>query len=85
MSMIENTEKVDTCQLEIQKRGTPVEEPFSNSPEERTIFWCFALQFLDRAPCCSAYPNRKVVKNGVDWVGEELFSPIKLVESCGIR
>jgi hypothetical protein len=29
-SMIENTEKVDTCQLEIQKRGTPVEGPLSN-------------------------------------------------------
>jgi hypothetical protein len=29
-SMIENTEKVDTCQLEIQKCGTPVEGPLSN-------------------------------------------------------
>ena len=30
--MIENIEKVDTCQLEIQERGTYVERPLSNWP-----------------------------------------------------
>jgi hypothetical protein len=30
--MIENTEKVDTCQLEIQKHGTHVEGSLGNWP-----------------------------------------------------
>jgi hypothetical protein len=59
MSMTQNTENVDNCQLDIQKRGTPVEGPLRDWPEERTIFWCFALKFLDRDVCCSAYPKRK--------------------------
>jgi hypothetical protein len=84
--MIENTEKVDTCQLEIQKRWTPVEGAPINRPEERTIFWCFALKFLDRERCCSAYPQAESSEEMVwlRWVGEEPFSPIGLVGSCGI-
>jgi hypothetical protein len=67
--MIENTEKVDTCQLEIQKRWTPVEGAPINRPEERTIFWCFALKFLDRERCCSAYPQAESSVAAMGWRG----------------
>ena len=42
--MIENTEKVDTCQLEIQKRWTPVEGTPGARHEEGAIFWVFRFE-----------------------------------------
>jgi hypothetical protein len=82
--VIENTEKVDTCQLEIQKRGHLWKDR-SNWPEERTIFWCFALKFLDRLLLSLSQAESSEKWCGLRWVGEDLFSPINLVKSCAIR